>query len=62
MIPQIYESIALIYMQEGMSKLMIDYFERAYYYYTRANNKPKADQIMKLFMLIRKEAKEESSD
>lgn len=54
MIPQIYESIALIYMQEGMSKLMIYYFERAYYYYTRTKNKPKADQIMKLFMLIRK--------
>lgn len=36
---------------------MVEYFERAYYFYMRNKNKPKADDIMKLFMLIRKEAK-----
>lgn len=41
---------------------MIDYFERAYFYYTRSKNKPKAEAIMKLFMLIKTEAKEEGTD
>lgn len=52
----------MIYMEGGLHKPMIDYFERAYFYYTRTKNKPKADQIMKLFMVIRKEAAEDGAD
>ena len=34
-IPMIFENIALIYLSDGMSRLMIDYFERAYFYYLK---------------------------
>jgi len=41
-------------MQAGQSRTMTDYFEKAYFYYVRNNHKTKAENIMKLFMIIRK--------
>lgn len=41
---------------------MMDYFEKAYFYYIRAQNKVKAEAIIKLFTLIRSESKQEGSE
>jgi hypothetical protein len=41
---------------------MIDYFEKAYFYYQRNGFKAKAEKIMELFLVIKQEAKEEGAD
>jgi len=60
-IPQIYETIALIYMQEGMTRAMMDYFEKAYYFYVRNQDHVRAETMLRLFISIRKEAKQEGA-
>lgn len=61
-IPEIYENIALINLDMGLTRPMMDYFEKAYFFYERTLNKPKADNILKLFMTIRTESKQEGSE
>lgn len=61
-IPEIYENMALIHMDIGQTRQMMDYFEKAYFFYQRAQNRPRADAILKLFMTIRAESKLEGSE
>lgn len=37
----------------GLTRSAMDYFEKAYFFYYRIQDKPKAEKIMKLFLLIR---------
>lgn len=48
-------------MDMGLSRQMMDYFEKAYFFYQRTQDFVKAEAIMKLFMLIRAESKQEGS-
>ena len=61
-VPQIYECMALINLNLGMTRTMMDHFEKAYFHYQRLQQTQKADFIMQLFLLIRKESREESSE
>ena len=49
-------------MDAGIHRNMVDYFEKAFFFYMRNNMKEKAEIIMKLFMTIRQESKEEGGE